>query len=65
MVIGLHDGVPPRTRVSRSQQATVDALRTIVPRLLSHGFECVTASDIFSEAANAPDRARLGEQQLP
>jgi len=52
IVIGLHDGVPPKTRKKRSQQATVDAVRAIVPRLLDHGYECVTASDILSEPPN-------------
>jgi len=53
LVIGLHDGVPSETRERRSQQGTVDAVRLIVPRLLDAGFECVTASEVLSESANA------------
>lgn len=48
ILIGLHDGIPPkRGRARRSQQATVDAVAAIVPRLLDRGLECVTASEIL------------------
>ena len=40
LVIGLHDGVPPK-RVGRTQQATVDAVEAFLPRLLDRGLECV------------------------
>lgn len=47
-VIGLHDGVPPHKIGSGvSRQATVDAVRIIVPRLRDRGFELVTASELL------------------
>lgn len=47
-VVGLHDGVPPRVTSSRrSQQATVDAVATILPRLRERGFECVSATELL------------------
>ncbi len=48
-VVGLHDGVPPHKIGSgASRQATVDAVRMIVPRLKDRGFELVTASELRS-----------------
>ena len=47
-VVGLHDGVPPHKIGSgASRQATVDAMRLIVPRLRDRGFELVTASELL------------------
>jgi peptidoglycan-N-acetylglucosamine deacetylase len=46
-VVGLHDGVPPKSAGTRSQQATVDAMGEILERLAARGFECVTASDVL------------------
>lgn len=47
-VVGLHDGVAPTRRSSSaSRRATVDAVATIVPRLLDRGFECVTATALL------------------
>ena len=47
-VVGLHDGVPPHKIGSgASRQATVDAVRMIVPRLKDRGFELVTASELL------------------
>jgi peptidoglycan/xylan/chitin deacetylase (PgdA/CDA1 family) len=50
MIVGLHDGVPPTTRASRSRQPTVDAVGTIVPRLRERGLECVTAGTLLGAA---------------
>jgi peptidoglycan/xylan/chitin deacetylase (PgdA/CDA1 family) len=41
-VIGLHDGVASETTIGRSRQATVDAVRALLPRLFDRGLECVT-----------------------
>jgi peptidoglycan/xylan/chitin deacetylase (PgdA/CDA1 family) len=46
-IIGLHDGVPPTSSSPRDQQATVEAVAEILPRLRAHGFECVSASEIL------------------
>ncbi len=47
-VVGLHDGIPPgEPHVGGTRQATVDAVITIVPRLLEEGYECVTASELL------------------
>lgn len=47
-VIGLHDGVPPtRNSTSRTQQATVDAVASILPRLRERGLDCVTATELL------------------
>lgn len=53
LVIGLHDGIPVKEQGRRGQQTTVDAVAAILPRLLDRGFECVTASDILADPANA------------
>lgn len=45
VIVGLHDGVPPGT--ARSQQATVDAVTAIVPRLGELALECVTATTLL------------------
>jgi peptidoglycan/xylan/chitin deacetylase (PgdA/CDA1 family) len=45
VIVGLHDGVPPG--VVRSQQATVDAVTAIVPRLRELALECVTATTLL------------------
>jgi peptidoglycan/xylan/chitin deacetylase (PgdA/CDA1 family) len=45
VIVGLHDGVPPGT--TRTQQATVDAVTAIVPRLGQLGLECVTAEALL------------------
>jgi chitooligosaccharide deacetylase len=51
-VIGLHDGIPPTGgKGGRSRQATVDAVREIVPRLRDLGFECVTAGALLETEA--------------
>jgi peptidoglycan-N-acetylglucosamine deacetylase len=42
LVIGLHDGVASRTKVGRTRQPTVDAMRALLPRLRDRGLECVT-----------------------
>jgi peptidoglycan/xylan/chitin deacetylase (PgdA/CDA1 family) len=48
VVIGLHDGVPPRkAKDGRTQQVTVDAVAAILPRLRDRGLECLTASDVL------------------
>lgn len=47
LVIGLHDGVPPGSGRRGSQRQTVDAVASIIPRLLNRGLECVTASEVL------------------
>lgn len=52
-VIGLHDGVPPkRAGTEVTQQATVDAVRMVVPRLKDRGVQCVTASALLDATAS-------------
>lgn len=59
-IVGLHDGVPPTTRSSKNQQATVDAVAAIVPRLRERGFECVTVSALLGA-----ERTRDAECRSP
>lgn len=55
-VILLHDGVPP-DRIG-TRQPTVDAVRVLVPTLLSQGYELVTVSELYGrEGACSEDVA--------
>ena len=47
VVVSLHDGLPPDSPDGLSRQATVHAVALIVPRLLDHGLECVTAETLL------------------
>lgn len=47
-IVGLHDGVPAnKARSAASHLATVLAVETIVPNLMKHSFQCVTASQLL------------------
>jgi peptidoglycan/xylan/chitin deacetylase (PgdA/CDA1 family) len=47
-VIGLHDGVPPRSSSANGdRRATADAVAALVPRLRADGYELVTASELL------------------
>lgn len=52
-IVGLHDGLPPRAPSTKSRQATVDAVTTIVPRLKDRGFECVTIGTLVGDDGRA------------
>ena len=48
VVVGLHDGIPPReVRARTTRKRTVDAVARIVPVLKERGVECVTVSMLF------------------
>jgi peptidoglycan-N-acetylglucosamine deacetylase len=50
IVVGLHDGIAPDERAPQaSRQPTLDAVATIVPRLLERELELVTASELLAE----------------
>jgi peptidoglycan/xylan/chitin deacetylase (PgdA/CDA1 family) len=51
VVVGLHDGVPPKKVGSAATRGpTVEAVATMLPRLVERGFECVTASMLLDES---------------
>ena len=52
VVIGLHDGVPPKKVGSAAtRQATVEAVRIVLPRLKDRGVQCITASALLEGTA--------------
>jgi peptidoglycan-N-acetylglucosamine deacetylase len=52
-VVNLHDGIPPsEAGTGQTRQATVDAVATILPRLVER-YECVTASSLLESRSRA------------
>ena len=52
-VVNLHDGIPPSDAgTGQTRQATVDAVATILPRLVER-YECVTASSLLESRSRA------------
>jgi peptidoglycan/xylan/chitin deacetylase (PgdA/CDA1 family) len=52
-VVNLHDGIPPsEAGTGQTRQATVDAVATILPRLVER-YECVTASSLLEGRTGA------------
>jgi peptidoglycan/xylan/chitin deacetylase (PgdA/CDA1 family) len=52
-VVNLHDGIPPsEAGTGQTRQATVDAVATILPRLVNR-YECVTASSLLDGKTGA------------
>jgi peptidoglycan/xylan/chitin deacetylase (PgdA/CDA1 family) len=50
-VVGLHDGMPPHDRApGQTRQATVDAVRLVLPRLVER-YDLVTASRLLQQEA--------------
>jgi peptidoglycan/xylan/chitin deacetylase (PgdA/CDA1 family) len=47
-IVDLHDGWPRKTSTAADRTQTVDALRIVLPELASHGYRCVTLSELLA-----------------